>query len=64
MPTIIRDIEYLTQQEAAKYFGNSGVTFKRLAEKHKLEYREFEGLGKKKFYKKTDLDKLKEDLGR
>ena len=64
MPTTIRDVEYFTTTESAKYFGNARETFKKLSEKYKLEYRVFEGLGNKKFFKKTDLDKLKADLGR
>ena len=64
MSMFIKDTEYLTTQEAAKYIGSSGVTFKRLAEKYEIENHEFDGLGRKVFWKKTDLDRLLEKLGR
>ena len=64
MSRFIKGEEYLTTQEAAKYIGNSGVTFKRLAEKHKLEPHDFEGLGAAKYWKKTDLDEFLVKLGR
>lgn len=62
MPTTIRGEEYLTTEEAAKYLDVSVTTLDKWKKKYELPSRRFEGRGNKQFIKKSDLDKLKDNL--
>lgn len=54
---------WLNSQEAAQLLGVlSHVTFQRIRDKYALKGRKFDGAGNATWYKKSDVEKIKEML--
>lgn len=58
MTTKINNEEYLTAAEAAKFLGVSAATFTKFQTVYHLGYMTRPGMGRRKYFKKKDLEPL------
>lgn len=58
MPITIKEEEYLTAGESARYLGVSSQTFTKFQEKYHLQSVSRPGQGQRKFFRKKDLEPL------
>ncbi len=60
MPITIKEEEYLTAGESARYLSVSPATFTKFGKRYKLQSVSRPGMGQRKYFRKKDLDPLLE----
>lgn len=60
MPYTYGGVEYLNAKESAEYLDISYNTFQNMEQQYNLSSFSIPGKGRRRFFKKSDLDKLRE----